>query len=305
MSIITTWEAVPSRLFSLYASLIVHSAGESRIRLEGLATPPSLSNRGTSEEGAGTTTLFNRALGEALNVGLLDADGDRLRISDAARRVSERGGSLEDSFRRFMIEVLFNQERAEVAQQGAFMLALAWFLTKSPLIPQSFRNDPQSLLRSDLGDRSGETELKVVSDYQNFLYWARFLGFATIVGGRDADENKDARWAFPDPLAAIDPVLTVLFGKDNELSIGAFMARLCDIYPVFEGGTVRQQIESISGSSPYADQRRLSPATSIALQRLQDRKRLELVSRADAPIVILDLGVRELRVSHIVKKGLA
>ena len=48
MSILTTAQAVPSRLYSLYASLADNANGEVRERLEALSTPPSLRTRGTS-----------------------------------------------------------------------------------------------------------------------------------------------------------------------------------------------------------------------------------------------------------------
>ena len=59
MSIMTTWEAVPSRLFSLYASLCDAPSGEVRVKFEAQATPASLRNKSEEEE-AVATNLFSK-----------------------------------------------------------------------------------------------------------------------------------------------------------------------------------------------------------------------------------------------------
>jgi hypothetical protein len=304
MSIITIAQAVPSRLFSIYAALYESSAGELKDRLEASATPPSLRTRGGDEDGELVTTLFKNTLTEARRLGLVEEVEDRLRIPNDVRSSVHGVVGRETKFRDHLLKVLFNTVLAEDAQQSGFMLALSWFLTNSPLIPLGFSTPPQNQLEKKLGTQYSRTELTSLSRYQNFLYWARFLGFATIVG-RDNEDGKDTRWVFPDPLVAIDSALLKVFSDDSELSVEIFMARLCNIYPVFEGGTARQEIDSMLGVSPYVDDRKLSQSTSVALQRLQDRQRLNLVSRSDAPMVIFDLGTSERRVSHVIMRGQA
>ncbi len=183
------------------------------------------------------------------------------------------------------------------------MLALAWFLTLSPLEPIGFATPPQNLLRSTLGEEYDRTELTNLNRYQNFLYWARYLEFATLLGTHDQDDGKDARRAVPDPCGAIASALPTIFSSVTELSGDAFMSKLAGIFPVLEGGSARQEIEAMNGASPYQSERRLSPATSIALQRLADRQQIEMISRADAPPLLLDFGVRTERITHIVRKA--
>ena len=65
MSIVTTAQAVPSRLFAIYAALFESETGEIKERIEAWATPPSLSGRGADDDGESTTTLFSNALQEA------------------------------------------------------------------------------------------------------------------------------------------------------------------------------------------------------------------------------------------------
>jgi hypothetical protein len=178
------------------------------------------------------------------------------------------------------------------------MFALAWFLGLSPLRPVKFGDAPQNALRVEIGDSFGRTELTSINRYQNFLYWARYLGFATILGGRDA-EDANARRAIPDPTRAILAALPVIFSDDTELPIETFLSRLAMIFPVFEKGSARQEYDSLRLTPPSAATHRLSITTSFALQRLEDRQSIVMTSVADAPTRVLDFGVREARTSHV------
>jgi hypothetical protein len=296
MSIITTAQAVPSRLFSIYESLFNSETGEIKDRIEAWATPQSLSGRGgRDEDGESSTTLFNNALSEARKLGLVeDADG-RIRIASDARGGGEKGVDCEARFRAYLLRTLFDPTRAAETQQDGFMLALAWFLSASPLKPMSFSDGPQNQLKADIGEHASEIELTNINRYQNFLYWARYLGFATIVGGGD----DNSRRIFPDPMRAITYALPAIFANGAELTIDVFMNRLAAIFPVFEGGSVRQAYEAMLREAPVDSDRRLSIATSMALRRLADRQKISLAKVADAPGRILDFGMDEDSVSHV------
>ena len=299
MSIITTWEAVPSRLYSLFASLADSPTGEDRGKFEALSTPASLRNK-SEEEDATSTALFSNALREAVAVGLIEVADDKLRVTDRARGFIKTNKDKQQAFRQFMIDVLLDERKAAAAEQSSFMAALAWFLTKSPFKPISFKADPTSDLKADLGERAAQTGLTVIANFQNFLYWARYLGFATIVGGRDSEGDRDGRYIFPDPLDAISQALPSILGDQNEVSVEQFVSKLASIFPVFEAGLVRQQmIHAPDGAGTGAVGTKLSQATSLALQRMEARQMLQLRRDADAAMVILDLGRTERRVSHI------
>jgi hypothetical protein len=303
MSIMTTWEAVPSRLFSLYASLCDVPSGEVREKFEAQATPASLRNKSEEEEVV-ATNLFSNALREALAIGLVETSEDKLMITERARSFANADKNREQSFRRFMIDTLLDEDKARSTQQACFMATLAWFLTKSPFRPTGFKADPTRDIKEDLGDRVAKTDITAVSDYQNFLYWARYLGFATIVGGRDSEGGRDGRYVIPDPLEAIEQVLPIIFSGQGEVPIEQFMSRLAAIFPVFEGGSVRQDmIRGPDAARTGAAGTTLSKATSIALQRLEGLQVITLRTDADAPVVILDLGRSERRVSHVGRKA--
>jgi hypothetical protein len=295
MSIITTYPAVPSRLFSIYAALSDSADGELRDQLEAWSTPPSLATRGSGDEEEAESSLFISALQEARRLGIVDERDGRLRIVESAREGKKRKDR-EADFRADLCKVLFDPVRAGQADHGAFMLALSWFLSKDPLEPLNFSEAPQEMLRKELGDNRDKTELTNQSRYQNFLYWARYLGFATFVG------FDTGRRVFPDPTRAIAGVLPKIFGEAPLLEIESFLSALSEIFPVFEGGTARGVLDGMR-TEPFDNSDRLSIATSLALQRLADRREIGLEAVADARGRILDFGVGTKRISRIRRGG--
>lgn len=300
MSIVTTAQAVPSRLFAIYAALFDSENGEVKDRIEAWATPPSLSGRGGDDDGESTTTLFSNTLAEARRIGLVEEVEDKLRLTADARSGGKKGRDSETYFLSYMRRTLFDPGRAAETQQAEFMIALSWFLSSNPLRPMNFSEAPQNGLKALIGDHASKTELTSLNRYQNFLYWARYLGFATIVGGGSDAEDVTSRRVIPDPIKAIESGLPAIFAETNELPIEQFLRRLSAIFPVFETGSVRQDFEAMR-LTPVSDaDKRLSIATSLALQRLVDRQRLTMTSVADAVARILDFGSREGRVSRVV-----
>ena len=302
MSIITTAQAVPSRLFAIYALLFDSASGEVKDRIESWATPPSLTGRGANEDGESSTTLFSNTLLEARRLGLVEEADGKLRLSFDARGGGKKGRDSESYFRGYLQRTLFDPERAIETHQAGFMLALSWFLSTNPLKPLRFSDAPQSTLNIEIGENANRTELTSLNRYQNFLYWARYLRFATIVGGRDVDDSNSRR-AVPDPTRAIEAALPAVFSNDVGLPIEQFLSRLATIFPVLEKGSIRQQYDDMRQNPPVDASYRLSIATSIALQRLADRQRIELSSVSDASTRVLDFGVREGLVSHVLLKG--
>lgn len=292
MSIVTNFQAVPSRLLSVYAAVAEAENGVLRDNLESWATPPSLSTRGGGDEDGGSTALFTNSLSEARRLGLVEENGDRLIVPEAARGKGGRNADLQANFLSYLRETLFVPERAASAGQAGVLIALAWFLTKSPLQPVGFSDAPQNQLRDDLGQFAERAELGSTSSFQNLLYWARFLGFATVVG------DAGSRRAFPDPSRAISAVLDRVLPDNNWLDIDVFLTRLAAIYPVLEGGSVREEVEANSTVPPAKDGN-LSVASSLALQRLADRGSIALDVVADAKARILDFGGSNKRVSRV------
>lgn len=298
MSIVTNFQAVPSRLLSIYATVAEAENGLVREHLASWATPPSLSTRGGNDEDGASTALFTKSLSEARRLGLVEESGDRLLVPEAARGRGGRNADLQTHFLSYLRETLFDPERAVNAGQAGVLYALAWFLTKSPLQPVGFSDAPQNLLRDDLGQFAEKAELGSTSSFQNLLYWARFLGFATVVG------DGANRLAFPDPIRAISSVLDKVLPDNNWADTDAFLSRLAAIYPVLEGGSVREEVDA-NRTVPSAIDGRLSVASSLALQRLHDRGSISLDVVADAKARILDFGGSTKRVSRVRRGAVA
>jgi hypothetical protein len=222
-----------------------------------------------------------------------------LRLTSDARGGGKKGKDSEAYFLAYMRRTLFDPDRAAETQQLGFMIALSWFLSLSPLRPMSFSEPPQNSLKAQIGDHASKTELTSLNRYQNFLYWARYLGFATIVGGSNDPEDVTSRRVIPDPAKAIESALPAIFSETNDLPVEQFLTRLSAIFPVFESGSVRQNFEAMRSTAVVALDQRLSIATSLALRRLVDRQLLTMTSVADAASRILDFGSREERVSRI------
>jgi hypothetical protein len=292
MSIVTNFQAVPSRLFSIYAAVAEAENGVPRENLESWATPPSLSKRGGNDEEGGSSALFTNSLSEARKLGLVEDSGDRLIVPGVAHSKIRRSTDLRANFLSYLRETLFDPERAANAGQAGVLIALAWFLTKSPLQPISFSDAPQNELRNDLGHFADKAELGNLSSFQNLIYWARFLGFATVVG--DAAVKR----VFPDPSRAISSELDRVLPDNSWVDINVFLSRLAAIYPVLEGGSVREEVEANRTGAPLADGT-LSVASSIALQRLANRGSILLDVVADAKGYILDFGGSNRRVSRL------
>jgi hypothetical protein len=302
MSIISSWEAVPSRLFAIYATLFDSENGEVKDRIEAWATPPSLRMQGGVAGGASTTQLFSSSLAEARRIGLIEEIDDRLRLTTDARSGGKKGQDSETYFLAYMRRTLFDPVRADETQQAGFMIALSWFLSSSPLRPMDFSKEPNNELRAQIGDNVSKFEILKYASWQSFIYWARYLGFATIVGGASDAEDLKSRRVFPDPIKAIESALPSIFAEANDLPIEQFMSRLAAIYPVFETGSIRQNFEGMRLTPISDSDKRLSITTSLALQRLVDRQCLTMTKIADANARILDFGTRESRVSRVALK---
>ena len=297
MSIITTVEAVPSRLFAIYSTLFDNKNGVVKERIQAWATPPSLSKSSSEEGGGSSTKLFVNSLQEARRLGLVEEEAGRLRLTVDARGGGRRGHDSESHFRNYLARTLFVPTCATETRQTGFMYALAWFLSTNPLKPMKFSEDPSFAIKRKIGENAKMTECTTLLNFQSFLYWARYLGFATFI------DIANSRRAIPDPMRAIEAVLPTVFASDMELATEEFLTRLTEIYPVFEKGNIRESYyEMLLYPLPDAASR-LSIATSIALQRLADRRKIALISKADAPARILNFGVRESRVSHVRSRG--
>lgn len=288
MSIVSVAEAMPNRLFIIYATLLDRSGGETRDRLREQMSPASL-RKGQDN----STTVFDNSLREARAIGLVTEEDGTLVVPPAARPAPRQGEV--QAFHSHILRTLFDDALADAAGQRNVAPAIAWLLMQDPLRPMPWSENPRPIISRQLAD-SDNFDLGNASRLQTLAYWARYLGFARLVGAGQVH-------IVPDPHDAIALLLTEVFAKDAALRAGEFRKRLAVLCPVLEDGIIRNRVEQQAREEVVRTQPlRLSRTTSLALLRLEASGRIALEQRSDAEVGILDLGTSERRFSHVVGK---
>ncbi|MBP0496277.1 protein DpdG [Roseomonas indoligenes] len=286
MSVISTVEATPSRLRIMFEYL-EGRAGDERERLLALLAPRSLPTRSAD----GESSVAPNALDEALRLGLLVRDGEKIAAAgklDPARR--RRQGERE-AFAALVERLLLDPAAPGAGSQRSFACAVSWLLTRSPGAPLEFSANQLLRLREDLGE-DDDYELTSNLRWQNFCYWARYLGYCGFVG------VGGKTLVIPDPTAAVRRHLADMLPDRGEMRIGEVLVGLATRCPVLEEGAIRREVEGRFLRLPR-EPSRLSQATSLALRRLQDGGLISMRALADAEARVLDFEDATDRVTHI------
>ena len=289
MSVITSWGATPNRM--RIALKLVSGSGQEGMTsdaMQQMLLPAALASSQSDDETQGGSAIGDEVISELRNLGLLIQAGDGcFRVSPDAIDVSEEGSV------RLLQGRLANPAEAGNLGQGAFPRALAWFLCQDPASPLSWEDNYRSRVESDCGSESQSYELTNRARCNQFVYWARFLGFAwrLNIGGRNV--------VIPDPSKAVARSL----GRWKDLTdwhpISDVLSRLSDELPVLEGGSARTEIEASLPPDKCRDEEFISRSTSFALRRLERSGQIQLGRPADALAVNLDFGPELRAVSHI------
>ena len=277
MSVVSSVEAVPNRLAILARDVAQHPEGLSRAEVLRRVVP------------SGEGELAPKCLVEALRIGLLKVDGDIHRaIPEAAS---------EDAILAYLDGVLRQRQPARERQHEEVTLALAWLLTLDPLHPLPWGRNPVDDVRRECAGR--DLGLTNASALQQFLYWARYLGYATFI------QRSGAREAVADPTRALRRLLPGVFEGSTRLPVRELFRRLGGVSDLFEDGAARSDIEDCLAVAPEVAPERLrepgaiSRSTGLALRRLHRSGELRLEEAADADKLVMlfpcDFGA----VSHI------
>ena len=263
MSLISVLEPVPSRVRAL-VRLVAAEGAMSREDLRSRMVP------------VGEGKQFDNLVRETIRLGLLSGEDGKVRLG-AGIKVKDVVD--DDSFvvitdRALLCEPLPEGDNRPVA------FALAWLLSRQPGLDLEWNGEYTPLMLAEMeGDEV--YDLTNASRCAMLAYWARFLGYAEGLqwGGKTL--------VVPDPTEAIARRLNAVFGHDATLPVALFFDRLATHCPVLEGGSVRIAIDARlrRKRERYA----LSPATSLALLRLEKRGLLKLETRSDAEVWLVDL----------------
>jgi hypothetical protein len=285
MTLLRTPEATPNRLIGAWRYL-AGSTEDTKLEVlakQALMPESQLPDRSSDPRGA-----VQKNLDVGVEIGLFTRDDARVGIAPDIDVAPENGNP--DALRFILERLLLSGERAD----SGFARSIAWFLTQDPRdAPWTSDSLPHAIDKSGWKDETGLTS---DTRFTVFRVWAQYLGFASVY------ELDGKSVITPDPTNCIARHIPQIVEEKNvRVSLHQFVDSLSIRCPVFDGGTYRDEAESLLNDERR--ERHLSESTSLALHRLADRGDIDLVYEADDPThMILQSGGRAARCSHLVRK---
>lgn len=293
MSVISTVEAIPSRLKIIYEYLEGKTA-EDRSRVMAVLAPRALARIGAS--GDPSLATVDNSLAEAIQLGLVLNENGKLTARPIDKALRKKYG-LDRAFIDLAEWLLLSEESPGRESQRTFPFALAWLLMQSPREPLQFSGNKVNKLRGQIGE-GDEYQLTNESSWQNLCYWARALGYCTWFSS-----NGEAM-VISDPTEALRRHLDAMLPAKEPLRVVDALGLLAKRCTVIDGGVVREEVESRSLGT-LRESSKLSQSTSFALSRLESLGAVHLRALADAETRTLDVGAGPRPVSHLQRgKGL-
>ncbi len=289
MSLFSNPEAVPSRIIGAWRYLARDSGDDvlDTVLKRDLMPDTVLPDRKRDRRG-----VLSQSLKAGVEVGLFESSGgkdlSRVRLAPDASAVDP---AKDEVCRDVLANLLLDPDDGD----DGFATALAWFLCQSPFGRPLRDREPPALpgeiQEAGLQDRTG-----ITSDVNSgaFRHWCTYLGFAN-------SHKLDGKAAVsPDPTRYLSRRLPQVVEVTGErVSLLEVMRRLSQRCPVLEGGTYRDEIETLLDVS--RPERHLSETTSLALLRLADRGEIDLHEEADAAnVMVLQKGNQSSRYSRLI-----
>lgn len=280
MSLITTVEATPGRVLGSFRYLVAYGP----LKLENLAG--QLWPVTTRSERAN----FDRALRlEMIESGLVEETEEGLNLSSGLPEIIKKG---PDTAEKYLPAVITDLVMSGPERNRDLAYALAWYLS---LDPRNAPGDDMGALNQ--AEEDGVKDLiNVTSDatYGQFEDWVKYLGFGWLL---PASTDGSRVRLVPDPTQYLRRILPeILPDVGRPMAIADFRNQLAERAPVFEGGYLRDDIDSRTGRPLNTGE--IAPTTALALLRLVDEGVIELTAPSDAGVHILPFGESS-RVSYI------
>lgn len=287
MSVIGSLSVTPNRIGNVYRYVRYWGTnGVTPDELEKALSPLNL--RGATKSADAVRDVVN----EAKRLGIIKLDPDeRYRLTPGVQNLDDSG------FLAWLEKVLLDIDSASEADQREFPYALAWLLEQDLETPFDFGDNIRNLIESQYGPDVQAFQLTNRARSQNFVYWAQYLGYAWRL------KLGDREVIMPDPTRALQRHLPDLFLGTQWLPIQEFVKRWAVRCPVVDGGIVRQEMLSLRQAGVQRDPLLLSPSTSLALFRLEERGIIKLEQRADALTLTLSSRPTLSPVSHVLRLG--
>ncbi len=251
MSLLTTVEAVPSRVLScLHARLLLSGEQITHDNILQLVWPVSL--RST------TGDMGNKVLNAVEASGLMN-QAQLGRLEDDAR-----------SQRQVLIDTICNPT------SGSFDLAkaIAFFLLQAPV--NDWGTYDWFRRRIDLNNIGTEVDVRSKEVFEVLEDWLLFFGFARLEPAR----SQQKRQLVPDPTRFVNSFLDVIAPEaDIPIPISSVLEKLILGYPIFPGGSVSSMVLRQSDLLP---ERHLHWSVSTAFLRLSEEGVIELKFMSDS-----------------------
>jgi hypothetical protein len=281
--------ATPSRVKAVLQLLARERGGRLKQEsLEQLLSPGSLVRNAEDDE---ERKMAHSVIAECERLQLVQMDGDFIALDP---HLSEKGRDL-DSIRAALPDAILDRivDPRSDNPNSDLAAALAWYLGQDALrAPGLWKEFGDALIDQNANDVLRFNDNR----FFMFLYWARYLGLANILGIRGEERLA------PDPTRCMRRIVRSEFGEDGKsYPIREFMLRVKERCPVFEGGAIR---EAMDRHSPRREPKYLSSTTSHALLRMEEERMLglEMLSDADALLLTGDSAPRAVSQIRVLKQ---
>jgi len=269
MSLITALTATPNRV-STYLHTCEYLGGRvDRTELDLLLVPKSLRPKDDDDASAITRELTE----ECRSLGLVRVAGQAVELTDAGHEAAIDLAS-------WIRPVLVRPELAAKTGQQDFPILIGWLLMQDPYEFLDWSEAPSASIRQLLGSdvtAAGAT-LRNMSVYQQFLYWARFVGFVQMT------KYERTMRVLAIPTTAVAWAISEAgFRPGSATAAEVVLAGLASACPVLDGGAVRVELERRAEAPTYAPGLSVSASLGLALLTLEATGRVSLDPIADAP----------------------
>jgi hypothetical protein len=282
MSVISQPESVPNRI-GVVVRYLQGRAPVGDDELVGALSPESLRS--------GAPQMLRSILGDMQQLGLVVSEDDRWELAEDLKN--------EAALLSYFEGAVLDADRVEENGQRFVPRALAWFLTQDPAHPLPAGENWRTKVIAECPAASDHV-FELINDtrQRQLAYWAVYLGYAWRLPSGDAD------LLVPDPSAALERLLRALLTPNTPMAAPAFFDRVAEQSPVFEGGTIREEVEGMLIPRRQRPVGQLSRSTSFALARLEQRGVLTLPRpSADATPLTLDLWPERRAITHLALTG--
>ena len=304
MSVISSWEAVPSRIVQMWDFLVSQGEkGIKHIELINIFSPSSLHSDDEKAKTGGA--IFTNVRKECLALGLIgrhENEDEEVLAAITIPPENLNGDAVTKWYADHLFKLLTSPSLAADRGQEQVPFALAWISLQSPAIPLAFSETQAVALQTDFPNEEAGFSLKNFSNLQQAYYWARYLGFCTFSSQPKQGGRGYEAIITPDATGVLRRLLPLIFEDESRLSARDFLMRLGQCCPVLERGEAREHVvqAAVPGKN-FPDQDIVSGGTSLGIKRLQAEGLLHLEDLSDAvnPGSLSIDGKTKERFSHI------